>query len=131
MYLRSYKAQNILFIECYGELHEDRSVFYKVRSEYSLPEGAHFQSSEFHEKQKESIKESIVDILTDSSYTDINLKLNNERHNSFNYEVIAKYGVQVGYKSIEDVMNHKHIGDQLFDQTFSNALEMQSRFNQK
>lgn len=96
---------------------------FQVRSTYFLPEGAHLPSQDFHEKNKKDIVRYVGDILTDS-YTDVNVKLNYARHNSFSYEVTAKYGFQVGYQSIEDVMRHKHIGDQLFDKEFSNALEM-------
>ena len=133
MYLRSCRAQDILFIECYGELYQDKSVFYKVTSTYFLREGAHLPSPESPEetKHKKYIYRYVGDILTDS-YTDVKVRMEYESHNSFSYEVTAKYGVQVGYQSIEDVISHKHIGYQLFDYTFSNALDMQSKFtNQK
>ena len=123
MYLRTYRAQDILFIECYGELHEDRSVFYKVRSEYSLPEGAHLPSQDSDKKQQQDIYEYVGDILADS-YTGVKVRIEYERRNSFSYEVTANYGVQVGYQSIEDVISHKHIGDQLFDLTYSYVLKI-------
>ena len=123
MYLRSYRAQNILFIECYGELNDDRSVFYKVKSEYFLPEGAHTPSPKEIENHKKKIYTYTANILADS-FTKITQVLNYESHNSFEYQLTADYDVQVGYQSIEDVMRHKHIGDQLFDKEFSNALKM-------
>ena len=123
MYLRSYRAQNILFIECYGELNDDRSVFYKVKSEYFLPEGAHTPSPKEIANHKNKIYEYVGNILSDS-FTKIQVVLKYESHNSFEYQLTADYDVQVGYQSIEDVMRHKHIGDQLFDKEFSNALEM-------
>ena len=123
MYLRSYRAQNICFIECYGELNDDRSVFFKVKSEYFLPEGAHTQSPKEIKEHKEKIYDYVGNILSDS-FTKIRVILKYESHNSFEYQLTAEYGVQVGYHSIEDVMRHKHIGDQLFDKEFSNALKM-------
>ena len=123
MYLRSYRAQNIFFIECYGELNDDRSVFYKVKSEYFLPEGAHIPSPKEIENHKKKIYRDTADILSDS-FTKIQVVLKYESHNSFEYQLTADYDVQVGYQSIEDVMRHKNIGDQLFDKEFSNALEM-------
>ena len=127
MYLRTYRAQDILFIECFGELYQDRSVKFQVRSTYFLPEGAHLPSLEESKKHQYDIYEYLGDIFGDS-FTDVKVRINYEQCNSFSYEVTGKYGVQVGYQSIEDVISHKHIGDQLFDYTFSNALDMQSKF---
>ena len=123
MYLRQYRAQNILYIECYGELNEDNSVFFRVKSEYFLPEGAHTPSPKEIEKHKEKIYNYVRNILSDS-FTTARVVLKYESHNSFEYQLTAEYGVEVGYQSIEDVMRHKHIGDQLFDKEFSNALKM-------
>ena len=127
MYLRQYRAQNILYIECYGELSEENSVFFRVKSEFFLPEGANTLSPEERErkakKHKNEIYEYVGDILSDS-FTKATVVLKYEIHNSFEYQLTAEYGVEVGYQSIEDVMRHKHIGDQLFDKEFSNALKM-------
>ena len=123
MYLRSYRAQNIFFIECYGELNDDRSVFYKVKSEYFLPEGAHTQSPKEIEKHKNKIYEYVGNILSDS-FTTITVVFKYKSHNSFEYQLTADHGLEVGCQSIEDVISHKHIGDQLFDKAFSNALKM-------
>ena len=132
MYLRSYSAPNFLFAECYGELNDDdRSVFYKVTSTYFLPQGALPPSPDFHEQQNNSIRDSILEIITDlGSYTEIQTELNYVNQTTFQCQVKAKYGAKVGYKSIEDVMSHKHIGDHLFDYMFSNALEKQLKFEQ-
>ena len=128
MYLRSYRAQNILFTECYGELYQNGSVKYKVTSTYVLPEGEHPRTSPPEtQKHKHDICVHVADILGDT-FTDLTVNfLKYDGNNSFEYELTAKHSVEVGAAkgnaSIEPILLHKHIGDQLFDIEFSNALE--------
>ena len=123
MYLRSHRVDGLFFVECFGQLQDDRSLTYKVRCECPRAPGQYIPLPEWENQNKELLKHSLKDLLTDSTYPNANLKLDYRRHDSFTYEVTLKKNFNVGVESIEYVMDEKNIGDQLFDLTYSNVLK--------